>query len=215
MAPQPTGMPTAYRVETARLVLRCWSPEDAPALRAVLEESDHHLRPWIPFMKDEPRTLKQTADWLREQRANFDLDRQFRYAVFERSDHTVLGENMLLARVGPGALEIGYWTAVAATGRGIATEATCAVIRIGFELAGAERLEIHCAPENETSAAIPAKLGFKHEATLGERARDIDGRVHDLMVWTLFAADYPGSPARARETAAFDCLGRPLRVENA
>ncbi len=42
---------TAYRVETQRLVLRCWSPGDAPRLRAALDICDTHLRPMIPFMK--------------------------------------------------------------------------------------------------------------------------------------------------------------------
>ena len=88
----------AYRVETDRLLLRCWSPEDAPALRAALDESDQHLRPWIPFMKDEPRTLSQTVDWLRQHRANFDTDKLYRYGVFSREDQTLVGENMLLPR---------------------------------------------------------------------------------------------------------------------
>ena len=48
---------TAYRVHTDRLVLRCWSPEDAPALRRALDACDAHLRPMIPFMKDEPQIL--------------------------------------------------------------------------------------------------------------------------------------------------------------
>ena len=33
---------TAYRVETERLVLRCWSPLDAPVLRAALDANDQH-----------------------------------------------------------------------------------------------------------------------------------------------------------------------------
>ncbi len=202
------GKAMAYRLQTPRLLLLCWAPDDASALRAALDDNDRHLRPWIPFMKDEPRTLDQTARWLREHRANFDLDLHYRYAVFDRSDGTLLGENMLLARVGPGALEIGYWTTRRAVGRGIATEATCAMIRAGFEIAGAERLEIQCAPDNGASAAIPRKLGFDHEATLRDRAPDSEGNAHDLMIWTLFAGDYPESPAREVEVEAFDCLGR-------
>ena len=99
---------TAYRVETERLVLRCWSPADAPVLRAALDACDQHLRPWIPFMKDEPRTLEQSAQWLRGHRAAFDTGTMFRYAVFDKAEQSMLGENMLMARVGPGGLEIGY-----------------------------------------------------------------------------------------------------------
>ena len=200
----------AYRVETDRLLLRCWSPEDALALRTVLDESDQHLRPWIPFMKDEPRTLEQTVEWLRLHRANFDTDQMYRYGVFNRRDNKLLGENMLLSRVGPGGLEVGYWTHVNSGGHGYATEASCAMIRVAFEVAAVERVEIHCAPENAASAAIPKKLGFRHEATLKDRAPDTEGGIHDLMIWTLFAEDYPGSPASEVSVSAFTCTGTKI-----
>jgi RimJ/RimL family protein N-acetyltransferase len=199
--------PTAYRVETGRLVLRCWSPEDAPRCRAALDICDDHLRPMIPFMKDEPRTLQQTAQWLRGHRAAFDLDQMYRYAVFDANEQKLLGENMLLSRVGPGGLEIGYWTHKDALGKGVATESTCAVIRVAFEIEKVDRVEIMCAPENSASASIPEKLGFTHEATLKKRALDSEGGICDLMVWSLFAADYPSSPAAGTTFRAFDCMG--------
>jgi RimJ/RimL family protein N-acetyltransferase len=200
----------AYRIETERLVLRCWSPQDARLLRTALDECDSHLRPFIPFMKDEPRSLEQTAQWLRGHRAAFDLDQMYRYAVFDAGDKRLLGENMLLARVGPGALEIGYWTHKDATGRGIATEATCAMIRVAFELQEVQRVEIVCAPENTASLAIPAKLGFAHEATLKQRALDSNGDLCDLMVWNLFADEYVSSHAAKQTVRAFDCLGKVI-----
>jgi len=202
--------PVAYRVETERLVLRCWSPKDALAWRQALDDSDQHLRPWIPFMKFEPRTLEQTVDWVRSLRANFDTDELYRYGVFSREDGSLLGENMLLPRVGPGGLEVGYWTHVNNSGRGYATEASSAMIRVAFEIAGMERVEIHCAPGNAASAAIPARLGFGHEATLKNRHPDTEGGIQDLMIWTLFAEDYPGSPARNLPICAYNCLGEEI-----
>jgi RimJ/RimL family protein N-acetyltransferase len=207
-AQAPKAMKTAaYRVETPRLILRCWSPEDAPDLRAALDESDRHLRPWIPFMKDESRSMEETVDWLRLHRSNFDSDVMYRYGVFEKDSGVLLGENMLLGRVGPGGFEVGYWTHVNSGGHGYATEASCAMIRVAFELAGVERVEIHCAPDNTASVAIPAKLGFSHEATLKDRAPDTEGGIHDLMIWTLFARDYQNSPAADTRIRAYDCLG--------
>ena len=200
----------AYRIETDRLVLRCWSPADASVLRTALDACDAHLRPYIPFMKDEPRTLVQTAHWLRGHRASFDLDQLYRYAVFDANERNLLGENMLLSRVGPGGLEIGYWTHQDVIGRGIATEATCVMIRVAFEIKKMDRVEIVCAPENAASAAIPAKLGFTHEATLKKRAHDSNGEPCDLMVWSLFAADYASSPATSVNYRAFDCMGERI-----
>jgi RimJ/RimL family protein N-acetyltransferase len=136
----------------------------------------------------------------------------YRYAVFDASEQNLLGENMLMARVGPGGLEIGYWTHKEAVGKGFATEATSAMIRVAFDIERAERVEIMCAPENAASAAIPAHLGFTHEATLKKRARDTDGINRDLMVWSLFAADYPSSPAANIACRAFDCMGRAITL---
>jgi RimJ/RimL family protein N-acetyltransferase len=200
-----------YRIETERLVLRCWSPADAPALRVALDACDRHLRPYIPFMKDEPRSLEQTAQWLRGHRAAFDLDQMLRYAVFDWNEEHLLGENMLIDRVGPGGLEIGYWTHKDAVGKGYATETTAVLTRIAFELKGMDRVEIMCAPENAASASIPAKLGFTHEATVRRRATDTTGELCDLMIWTLFADDFPASPAALTRYTAFDCLGGQIR----
>jgi RimJ/RimL family protein N-acetyltransferase len=202
----------AYRILTGRLLLRCWSPDDAPRLRAALDANDSHLRPSIPFMKDEPRNLYQTTQWLRGHRAAFDLDQVYRYAVFDATGETLLGENMLIPRVGPGGLEIGYWTDKDAVGRGIASEASCAMIRVAFEIEKVERVEIMCSPDNIASASIPAKLGFTHEATLMKRVRDTENKACDLMVWSLFAADYPSSPAAGMAMQAFDCLGAPIAL---
>ena len=204
---------TAYRIETERLVLRCWSPEDAPVLRAALDACDAHLRPMIPFMKDEPRSLLQTAQWLREIRSAFDLGKMYRYAVFDAAEENLLGENMLMARVGPGGLEIGYWTHKDAVGKGYASEATVAMIRAAFDIEQAERVEIMCSPENKASALIPARLGFKHEATLKKRALDSEGSYCDLMMWSLFATDYPSSPAANSPFRAFDCMGEAIQIK--
>lgn len=203
----------AYRVETKRLLLRCWSPADAPAVRAALDASDTHLRPWIPFMKDEPRTFDQTVQWLRQHRAGFDSDLIYRYGVFSRDTGELLGENMLIPRVGPGGLEIGYWTHVDRGGRGYATEASSAMVRVAFELAEVERVEIHCAPDNLASSAIPARLCFRHEATLTDRAPDSEGNIHDLMIWTLFREDYAASPASRLSMCAYNCLDRVIFEE--
>lgn len=212
MTDKPKQKRAAYRLETERLLLRCWSPADAPRLRAALDANDKHLRPSIPFMRDEPRSLFQTTEWLRGHRAAFDLDRVYRYAVFDAAEETLLGENMLIPRVGPGGLEIGYWTDKDAIGKGIASEASCAMIRVAFEIEKVERVEIMCTPDNGASASIPAKLGFTHEATLMKRVKDTEDKACDLMVWSLFAADYPSSPAAGMAVHAFDCLGAPIAL---
>lgn len=200
----------AYRIESDRMVVRCWSPADAQLLREALDDSNEHLRPWIPWMKDEPKSLYETAGWLRKNRANFDLDKDYRYAIFDSDERTLIGETGLYTRAGKGAREIGYWINRRSAGKGYATEAAAAMVKVAFEIDRVDRVEIHCAPENVLSAVIPSKLGFSHEATLKRRYVDSEGSIHDSMIWTLFAEDYPNSPASSTRIAAYDCLGTKI-----
>lgn len=60
-SPVPRG--PAYRIHTQRLVVRCWEPRDAPLLKAVLDESLDHLRPWMPWAQNEPEPLRPPPNW--------------------------------------------------------------------------------------------------------------------------------------------------------
>ena len=200
----------AYRFESARLAARCWTPEDAPAYRAALDDNDQHLRPYIPWMRDEPKPLAATIEKLRRWRAAFDTDADYRFGLFDRSSDAIVGEVALLTRAGPDALEVGYWIDRHQVGRGLASEAAGAVVRLAFEVQHVARVELHHSAENAASAGVPRKLGFTLDATMRRRAHDSDDVVRDLTTWSLFADEYPGSPARALPLRAFDCLGTEI-----
>ena len=78
--PDTTKQGPAYRIETKRLVIRCWNPADAPLLIEAVQQSLDHLLPWMPWAKYEPVGLEQRIEWLRGCRARFDsgedLDRK-------------------------------------------------------------------------------------------------------------------------------------------
>jgi RimJ/RimL family protein N-acetyltransferase len=203
----------AYLIRTARLLARPWCPADASRLRESLDASDQHLRPWIPFMRDEPRSLADTVQRVREHRSKFDSDEMYRYPLFMPDEAELVGEGMLIPRVGPRGLEIGYWIDVRHSGRGYATEIAAALMHVAFGVHRVERVEVHCTTENVASAAIPAKLGFQHEATLRNRAECTEGKMHDLMIWTLFSEQFAESPAARAQVEAFDAHGERLTME--
>jgi RimJ/RimL family protein N-acetyltransferase len=200
----------AYRIETERLVLRRWQPADAPLLKEAVEASLEHLRPWMPWANEEDTDLDSRVELLREFRAKFDLGQDFVYGIFERDESRVLGGTGLHPRSGPDMREIGYWIHVDHIGRGLATEASAALTKVAVVVDGVSRVEIRCDPENARSAAVPAKLGFTHDATLRRAGVGGDGSARDTMVWTLLPEEYAASPAAAAEIAAFDAIGRRL-----
>lgn len=204
-------MTTPYRLETDRLVLRCWEPEDAPLLKDAVDRSLAHLRPWMPWTPDEPEPLDVVYERLRGFRGRYDLDEDFVLGVFSPDDARVLGGTGLHTRLGEGALEIGYWIAADAVGRGYATELGGVLTRAAFEHFGVDRVEIRVDPANARSARVPQKLGFALEATLGRRLPAKQGsELRDVQVWTLFAGELAASPCSRFAYVAYDALGRPL-----
>lgn len=200
----------AYRIETERLVLRCYQPSDAPLLLQAITASLESLRPWMPWARDEPSPLADKVNLLRRFRGMFDLGQDFTYGVFDPGETHVLGSTGLHTRSGPDAREIGYWVHVEHTGQGLATEIAGALTRVGFEVDKLQRIEIHCAPDNARSAAVARKLGYVHEGTLRQRLRQSDGSLRDTMIWSLFAEDFPRSPAAKIKLRAFDAVGQRL-----
>jgi RimJ/RimL family protein N-acetyltransferase len=200
----------AYRVETERLVLRCWTPADASLLSAAVAASLEHLRPWMPWARHEPISLDARVQLLRTFRSRFDVDQDYVYGIFTADESAVLGGTGLHPRVGVGAREIGYWIRAERIGCGHATEAAGALTRVAFEVDRVARLEIRCDPANTASAAVPRKLGFSHEATLRAQGVGIDGERRDTMIWSLLTEQYPGSPAARLAVSAFDACGQRL-----
>jgi RimJ/RimL family protein N-acetyltransferase len=201
----------AYRVETPRLVLRCYDPRDAPWVKAAVDANLEHLA-GMHWVRSEPQTLEDKVQLLRGYRAAFDAGKDFAYGIFDRGEKELLGSCGLHPRVGDRATEVGYWIHAAHVRQGLAAEAAGALTRVAFEIDRLERVEIHCGPANAASAGVARKLGYTHEATLRGRAREPDGRPRDTMIWSLFAADYPRSPAAQVPLTAYDALNRPLAL---
>jgi RimJ/RimL family protein N-acetyltransferase len=197
----------AYRIETSRLVVRCWQPMDALKLNQALHESWEHLAPWMPWAQGAPPPIADTTALLRRWRGEFDLDKDYVYGIFSRDETRVLGSTGLHTRRGEDVREIGYWIHVDHVNRGYATETAAALTKVAFEVDNIRRVEIHCVPHNTASASVPKKLGYTHEATLRQRLGAGDGAWEDAMIWSLFAENYPDSPAAATALRAFDVRG--------
>ncbi len=202
----------AYRILTQRLLLRCWDPRDAESLRQALADNRAHLLTFMPWARAEPEELQQKIERIRKWRASFDRSEDYVYGIFDRNGGRILGGCGLHRRVGPDALEIGYWIDKNHLNRGLATEAGAALVRVAFEIERVKRVEIHMDPLNLASAAVPRKLGFTHEATLRARSLNFDGNSSDSMIWTLHASEYPTSPAASLVIQVFDGAGREIEL---
>ena len=121
------GPPAPYRIETERLVIRCYEPGDASLVKDAIDSSLDHLRPWMPWTEHEPQTLEEKTDLLKSFRSQYDLSDNFVMGIFSADESEVLGGTGLHPRLEPGGLEIGYFVRASATRQGIITESTAAL----------------------------------------------------------------------------------------
>jgi RimJ/RimL family protein N-acetyltransferase len=194
-----------YRIETDRLVIRCYDPfADAPLLKECVDSSIDHLLPWMPWARFEPQTLEEKVELLRRFRANFDADADYPYGVFARDESRQLGGTGLHTRGGEAALEIGYFIRADSLRQGLATEVTAVLTRVGFERCGVERMDIQVDPENARSIRIPEKLGYTLEGTLRRRLppKSDDGPRRDSLLFTMVREELAASPCLAYDYVA-------------
>ncbi len=203
------GPPAPYRIETERLVIRCYEPRDAALTKDAIDSSLDHLRAWMPWVEHEPQTLEEKTALLKSFRAHFDAGENFTMGIFSADESEQLGGSGLHPRVEPGGLEIGYFIRASATRQGYVTESTAALTRVGFEICEADRIEIRIDPDNEASMGIPRKLGFVEEATLRRRLPGRSGGpLRDVTIFTMFREDF--DPEIAPGIRAFDARGEQL-----
>jgi len=148
-----------FRLETERLLIRPWNdPADRVAFRALTEDPEvmryvHRGEPYSDAEVDE--WFARQARWMRE------LD-VCMGAMIEKATGTLIG----LAGTQPlgttGDLEIGWWLAREAWGRGYATEAGGAAMRHVLETLGRPRAIAIIDPPNEPSKRVAERLGMHY-----------------------------------------------------
>ncbi|MCI0362601.1 MAG: GNAT family N-acetyltransferase [Phycisphaerales bacterium] len=169
-----------------------------------------HLRPWVPWAIHEPESIDKKARRMKRWRSNFDLAQDFIYGIFTRDEREIVGSIGSHTGIGAGAREIGYWIRSADIRKGFATEAAAALTKVGFEIQGLRRIEIHCDPKNIASAGVARRLGYRHELTIQRCVANERAEPRDTAIWAIGRADYPASIAARAAIDAFDGVGRRL-----
>jgi RimJ/RimL family protein N-acetyltransferase len=168
--------------------LRPWTLDDVPAIAAACD--DVEIARWIhqlpsPYRESDAHeyVLSTVAAW------NDSLGAFF--AVVDCGSAAVIGSIALhvldheLANV-----EVGYWTAAPARGRGLTTRALRLLSGWALREAGAERVQLRADVCNTASLRVAEKAGFTREGTLrasGFNARE--SRRVDYAVFSLVPDD--------------------------
>ena len=135
-------------ITCGQVTLRRYREDDLDALLQAVTESLDHLRPWMPWAAN--YTRQTAAGYLARSVRDWADGNEYNYAIL--TDGVLAGSCSLMARIGPGGLEIGYWVHQAAAAAGLVEQA--------FRLPGVDRVEIIHDELNVASGGVPRKLGF-------------------------------------------------------
>jgi ribosomal-protein-serine acetyltransferase len=178
-------------IDAGSAVLRRWEVTDLDASCAAVFASLEHLRPWMPWAVGFSRAAQ--AGFLAGCGRDWHSGLAFNYAIVV--DDEIAGSTGLMARIGRGGLEIGYWVHQAYTRRGLATVASAALVEQAFALPGINRVQIIHDELNVASGGVPRKLGFTEIGRCPLDYKPLGGTGMGV-VWELTRADWRDSASR-------------------
>lgn len=175
------------RMETARLVLRPFVKEDAPAMYRNWA-SDPEVTKFLswPTYKTVDTAYEILNIWVPQYRD----DTFYQWAIELKEIGEVIGSISVVnfdERVD--MAEIGFCIGRSWWGQGIMTEAFQAVIDFLFGEVGVLRIEAGHDPNNPTSGAVQRKCGLKYEGTLRRSIRSNQG-ITDKTVMAILKEEW-------------------------
>ena len=146
-------------LETPRLLLRHFEPEDADALEEVLLD-EHNMR-FFPFTFDRARV----EAWIAKSRWRYENEGPGLWAMIVKADGSFAGDCGLTRQEvdGVAETECGYHLARRAQGQGYATEAARACLNYAFDQLGRDRVISLIRAENSPSRRVAERNGMTIE----------------------------------------------------
>jgi RimJ/RimL family protein N-acetyltransferase len=146
-------------LETERLLLREFIPEDADALFAVL--GDPIAMQYYPA----PLSRPEVENWISRNRARYTYDGFGLWAMLLKSTGGLIGDCGFFVRAVQDAFdfELGWHVHRDHWGRGYASEAAQCSIQHAFGKLGADRIIALIRPENVSSCRVAEKCGMARE----------------------------------------------------
>ena len=201
-----------YRIETERIVARCYEPSDAKAMSEGILRNVEHLAPWLPWAATQNHDLETVSERIRLFRGNYDIGRDHTMGIWDRQDGSYIGGTGFHLRVGENAYEIGYWIDHRRLRQGLATHVAAALTKVAFVYEGVHRMNIHMHTANLPSKLIPARLGYQLEGRLLQRVPLQSGGYSDIFCYAMLREHFDASDFRDMAVKAFGFDGRPLEL---
>ncbi|MDB5033954.1 MAG: ydaF [Chlorobi bacterium] len=175
---QMMNIPT---VETDRILLRAFTPDDLDDLAPILADPDvvRHLAGGKPFTRD------QVAGAIERINAYWGKHGFGLMALVLKESGRVAGWCGLTLLDATPEIELVYMLAKQEWGKGLAAEAARAMLRLGFGMPGMERIVAVARHENPASYRVMEKIGMRYE-------RDVRFYDLDMVCYAITPETMPG-----------------------
>ena len=176
------------QLETARLILRVPTPEDAPVMAAFALDNREHLAPWDPLREEDYFTVESFRKGLTGAMEEMIAGRLLQFAIFQKNEQSgvVIGQctfSNIVYRV-LYAANLGYGLDYRFVGQGLMSEALQAAIQYCFDELNLHRIMAGYLPTNERSSRLLRRLGFVPEGYALDYLQ-IAGRWQDSVMTAL------------------------------
>ena len=179
-------MTAPRELPTARLLLRSFQPEDAPAVvRLAGAKEIAATTVHIPH----PYGEKDARDFFVNAERDFRAGRAVTFAICVASTGELCGAAGLHITEANQHAELGYWIGVPFWGNGYATEAAGAAVAFGFETSNLNRIFAHHFAGNTASQRVLEKIGMRHEGRLRQHVHKW-GQFIDVESYGLLAEEF-------------------------
>lgn len=176
-------------LETERLWLREWRPDDAPRLAEIINDPrifDTTER--IPH----PYSLEMAEEFIAKKPDVFRDGGHLAFAIELKSSRLATGAVGLSVDQTNRRASLGYWLGVDYWGQGFVTEAAREVLRYGFEVLDLNRIEAQFLKRNPASGRVMAKAGMRFEAEFPKYALK-HGVFEDVGQYVIYADEFAAS----------------------
>ena len=175
------------KIETERLILRPFAPEDAEAMFRNWA-SDPEVTRYLTWPTHSDVGISQWVvnDWV----SHYAEDNYYQWAIVPREMGEPVG-SIAAVKVNDSAqwVEIGYCIGRNWWHRGYVSEALKALIAFFFEEVGAGRIQARHDPRNVHSGAVMRKCGMTCDGTLRRAGRNNQG-ICDEVVYSILREEY-------------------------
>jgi RimJ/RimL family protein N-acetyltransferase len=176
--------------ETDRLLIRVPQAGDGPALNAAIRETFQSLKLWMPWAQEIP-SIERSEENSRRARAQFISREDITLRLIHKASGEFLGSSGLHPRDwSVPKFEIGYWCRTKFEGQGYITEAVNGILRFGFEVVHARRIEVRSDVLNERSLRVAERVGLIRESLMRNDGLGTDGTLRDRVIFALTDADW-------------------------